>query len=765
MTPEVVKSKRQCEDNENEEEPQKIKRKKKVVENELDQKEWKAITLSKVKKPHLSDALFGEECKISYDQLYEFLKYAALGKQHGATQSSWCRIHHRRRLCGVSVVVLCEVSQLHFYLFYLQFKFLRRMFRHHFSLPPASGDFMERLCGAGKKNHRQISSLDLEKDPVIQKYGNECRGLSGYILTPKEMCLHDYPIEGHDDCINFVCTPCKSPVTDSSPLFGLDCEMCLTEKGSELTRISVVDASGQCILDELVKPKLPIINYLTSYSGITEKLLLPVVTTLSDIQDQLKNLLPADAVLVGHSLNFDLRALEMVHPNVIDTSVLFARKRNKKFKLKFLAEAVLGKDIQRMDGTGHDPTEDALCALELAQYFINQGPRKVAEMNLEAQLLETRKIGEEQGCALPNPQNGVQKPTQSLLDILHFVGQKALLLGGWAEAASSNGQTQTGPQNKQILQRALEEVPTSSFSVIQFGLDSRHDTSDLIAKMRTKLANLQTIYAGPFGKDICLKPLKKIFKKYGHIQSIRIIPDTSEPHICIQYEVLEAAQLAVESLNRAEIGGSPVKVQRPVTESTLDCEMLLKELEKDADNESVIYLTGLRKTQREADLQQELGYLKDLASVFLPRDPRTGKSRNYCFLKFKTPQSAANALTAIEEHEAQGSDLRGRWALTPPHLHQWALQISATGSKLAEPPSGLEAHLQEAQPSFALEQEVQKQMKALDRKIKKLFQRLPNHTLCVILLPGSNRPSESHPGFGLMGIKGENPLLSSCAWC
>nr|XP_008117823.1 PREDICTED: putative RNA exonuclease NEF-sp isoform X2 [Anolis carolinensis] len=695
MAPEtqVVKSKRQCEDNENEEEPQKIKRKRKFAENEKE-----------AKKPHLSDALFGGECKISYDQLYEFLKYAALGKQHGATQSSWCRIHHRRRLSGVSVVVLREVSQLHFYLFYLQFKFLRRMFRHHFSLPPASGDFMERLCGAGIKNHRQISSLELEKDPVIQKYGNECRGLSNYILTPKEMRLHDYPIEGHDDCVCFVRTPCKGPVTDSSPLFGLDCEMCLTEKGSELTRISVVDASGQCILDELVKPKLPIINYLT-------------------------------------------------------------RKRNKKFKLKFLAEAVLGKDIQRMDGTGHDPTEDALCALELAQYFINQGPRKVAEMNLEAQLLETRKIGEKLSCALPNPQNGAQKPTQSLLDILHSVGQKTLLLGGWAEAASNNGQTQTGPQNKQILQRALEEVPTSSFSVIQFGLGSRQDTSDLVAKMRTKLANLLTIYAGPFGKDICLKPLKKIFKKYGHIQSIRIVPDTSEPHICIQYEVQEAAQLAVERLNGEEIGGSLVKVQRPITESTLDCEMLLKELEKDSDNEGVIYLAGLRKTQREADLQQELGYLKDLASVFLPRDPRTGRSRNYCFLKFKTPQSAANALTAIEEHGAQGSDLRGRWALTPPHLHQWASKISAEGSQLAEPSSHPEACLQEVEPPFALEQEVQKQMKALDRKIKKFFQHLPNHTLCIVLLPGSNRPSESHPGFALLGIKEENPLLSSCAWC
>lgn len=34
----------------------------------------------------MSAALFGEDCEISCDQLYELLKYAALGKRHNATQ-------------------------------------------------------------------------------------------------------------------------------------------------------------------------------------------------------------------------------------------------------------------------------------------------------------------------------------------------------------------------------------------------------------------------------------------------------------------------------------------------------------------------------------------------------------------------------------------------------------------------------------------------------------------------------------------------------
>lgn len=40
-------------------------------------------------------------------------------------------------------------------------------------------------------------------------------------------------------------------------------------------------------------------------------MLLPVKTRLPDIQSRLKKILPHDAVLVGHSLNADLQALEV----------------------------------------------------------------------------------------------------------------------------------------------------------------------------------------------------------------------------------------------------------------------------------------------------------------------------------------------------------------------------------------------------------------------------------------------------------------------
>ena len=41
------------------------------------------------------------------------------------------------------------------------------------------------------------------------------------------------------------------------------------------------------------------------------------------VQTSLREILPEDCILVGQSLNSDLNALKMMHPYVIDTSVIF----------------------------------------------------------------------------------------------------------------------------------------------------------------------------------------------------------------------------------------------------------------------------------------------------------------------------------------------------------------------------------------------------------------------------------------------------------
>ncbi|XP_010137228.1 PREDICTED: putative RNA exonuclease NEF-sp [Buceros rhinoceros silvestris] len=669
------------------------------------------------------------------------------------------------------------MSQIHFYKFYLQFKHLRRTFRHRFSLPP-SADFLASLYGEGANPKPQTTargwtstssecvpkSSDLQHDPIIWKYGEKKRGLTSYTLTLEEQKKNYYPIKGFPACKGYVYTECDQQRTDSSPLFGLDCEMCLTEKGNEVTRVSLVDAQGQCLLNELVKPESTVVNYRTRFSGITKKMLRPVKTRLSDIQTRLKNLLPRDAVLVGHSLNADLQALEMIHPSVIDTSLLFARNEGRRFKLKFLAKAVLGKEIQCEQKLGHDPAEDARAALELAQFFIEQGPAKVAELNLEM-LLTTEKLAEvSQNKAAIQPQRcRVQKqlsepphlPKPCFLDCLQVTGQKPLLLGRQELDSSGLCLRNLSTSNKQILQRALEDVPLSTFSIIQFSLGPEYLESHLLAglseKVRSKLTDMLTIYAGPFEENFCLKSVRKEFGRCGPIQSLTVVTETYQPYVCIQYEVLEAAQLAVENLNGAEVAGSCIKVKAANSKS-LSCAE-----HRTASNASLnICCRGVGSTVAgcAATLSLSLDNLGPLAErkwlqlSFFLSDLQSGKHRNCCFLKFQRPQSAVDALEVINGWTVKGRKVRSRNALASGHLWRWIWQMNHGSGK-----QGRNVTHENREQLSDTEQDLRKKVKQLDHHIKKLYRSLQKNTLCVVLFPGVNSVHGSQSGLGLMGIK------------
>ncbi|XP_032316800.1 RNA exonuclease 5 isoform X1 [Camelus ferus] len=720
------------------------------------------------KKARLSTILFAENYEVTHDQLCDLLKYAVLGKS-SVPKPSWCQLFHQNHLNNVVVFVLQGMSQLHFYRFYLEFGFFRKIFRHKFRLPPPSSDFLADIIGLRKKQttgdlSRSMEeslpsaspkvSINLQNDPIIQKYGSKKVGLTRCLLTKEEMKTYHFPLQGFPDCENFVPTKCNGSVTDNSPLFGLDCEMCLTSKGRELTRISLVAEGGCCVMDELVKPDNKIVDYLTSFSGITKKILNPVTTKLKDVQRQLKALLPPNAILVGHSLDLDLRALKMIHPYVIDTSLLYVREQGRRFKLRFLAKAILGKDIQCSDRLGHDATEDARTTLELAQYFLQYGPKKIAELNLEA--LASHQELHAAGQELRNTVEVVQQLNTSVLECLDSVGQKLLFLTQEADASelssSKNCQTVKCFSNKEVFEQARVEIPLFPFSIVQFSFEPfpPNLTEEMNKRMKIKWTEMSTVYAGPFSKNCNLTALKRLFKSFGPIRSMTLVLETHQPHLCIQYEVLEAAQLAIESLDGILVEGTCVKVRRPVTELTLDCDVLVNELEQDSENRGTIYLSGVSETFKERLLQQCNLFL-GLEAVILPKDLKTGKQKNYCFLKFKTFGSAQRALDIVKGKDWK---LKGRHALTTRHLHAWLRGLPPEsrrppGLHVIPPPSEKEAlqMLKVDHPKIAAWR--------WSRKIEKLYHSLGSGALCLILLPGTKSTHGSLSGLGLMGIKDE----------
>ncbi|CAF0782777.1 unnamed protein product [Adineta ricciae] len=166
---------------------------------------------------------------------------------------------------------------------------------------------------------------------------------------------------------------------ESYGIFALDCEMCYTINGLELVRVSVVNQKLQSVYETLVKPHTRVLDYNTRWSGINEAQLRSCNVTIEDVQRHLLKLFNNRTILIGHSLESDLKALKIVHETIVDTSLVFPHAKGKPFKraLRTLMAEYLTKIIQE-NVEGHDSVEDAISCMELMLWKVKQDLKTVA---------------------------------------------------------------------------------------------------------------------------------------------------------------------------------------------------------------------------------------------------------------------------------------------------------------------------------------------------------------------------------------------------
>ncbi|KAL6267125.1 hypothetical protein P5V15_000204 [Pogonomyrmex californicus] len=349
----------------------------------------------------------GKRIPIFLSDVQHLLLYSLLGHHSPYLPARWCQLEKYNKVSHTVVFVLEGLSSYHFTAYESMFPHIVNNLKHRLEVitpavygasiteelaaVPLTGTQSDKLMKrygsletALQMNGNVIrllrsvfpmhSSSDVKctKDSTLPTTDKFCR--TKLLLSLWQMVEENYPVplKGTlaDRYNSYILTKdVYEEATSTSPMFSLDCEMCLTTTGNlELTRISIVDESMNVIYDSLVKPKNIITNYLTQYSGITEAMLHDVTVTLHDVQQTLRTLLPPDAILVGQSLNSDLHTLKMMHPYIIDTSVIFnlTGDRYRKTKLQILAREFLGESIQN-DKNGHCSTEDSKASMKLVK--------------------------------------------------------------------------------------------------------------------------------------------------------------------------------------------------------------------------------------------------------------------------------------------------------------------------------------------------------------------------------------------------------------
>ncbi|XP_060894427.1 RNA exonuclease 1 homolog isoform X2 [Labrus mixtus] len=172
----------------------------------------------------------------------------------------------------------------------------------------------------------------------------------------------------------FVTTiPRKSSDRSCPGVYSLDCEMCYTIHGLELSRVTVVNSSLEVIYDTFVRPDNEVIDYNTRFSGISENDVTGNHTSLREVQEALLSFIKADTILIGHGMETDLCALKLHHGTVVDTSVVFPHRLGPPHKLTLnnLTAEHLRRIIQQ-SVYGHDTAEDAAACMELMLWKVKE---------------------------------------------------------------------------------------------------------------------------------------------------------------------------------------------------------------------------------------------------------------------------------------------------------------------------------------------------------------------------------------------------------
>jgi hypothetical protein len=210
------------------------------------------------------------------------------------------------------------------------------------------------------------------------------------------------------DILQFQATPPNSKADRIAIAF--DCEMGYTTAGLEMIRISACKwPSNEALIDVLVKPVGKVLDLNTKFSGVTPHQFyeaiefdaeqhtplpepadsddgddddatkpttgaqkLKIVSSPAAARSLLTKYISPNTVLIGHAIDNDLNVLRLLHPTIVDTSLLFPHHGGLPYRypLRRLAKDFLNLDIQTAGAEGHDSMEDSRATGDLVRHKI-----------------------------------------------------------------------------------------------------------------------------------------------------------------------------------------------------------------------------------------------------------------------------------------------------------------------------------------------------------------------------------------------------------
>ncbi|KAJ3289935.1 Poly(U)-binding-splicing factor puf60 [Borealophlyctis nickersoniae] len=200
------------------------------------------------------------------------------------------------------------------------------------------------------------------------------------------------------------------------------------------------------------------------------------------------------------------------------------------------------------------------------------------------------------------------------------------------------------------------------------------------------LAVMSRIYVGSINFELTEVHIKQVFGQFGYVKAISMTIDPlTQKHkgFCfVEYEVPEAAQLALDNMNGAQLGGRQLKVGRPNNFNSNAATF-------PSAPPTRLYIANVNEFVTEDNIASIFEAFGNIKGCVLMPDPLTRKHKTAGYVEFEEESGADGAIRAMNGFELGGMHLRVMKAIVGGPLPEGmkSLEKMAPGAPIAAIPA------------------------------------------------------------------------------
>ncbi|XP_077956232.1 poly(U)-binding-splicing factor PUF60a isoform X2 [Gasterosteus aculeatus] len=285
----------------------------------------------------------------------------------------------------------------------------------------------------------------------------------------------------------------------------------------------------------------------------------------------------------------------------------------------------------------------------------------------------------------PNQQEALQKHLQNICPSSHQHQSQCFPIGlqlegrgaAYAEEPGWHAHTADSKAKKYCMEQSINSVlikQTQKLSSLQMaslsmGLgDALSPLQSVAAQRQRALAIMCRVYVGSIYYELGEDTIRQAFAPFGPIKSIDMSWDSvtmkHKGFAFVEYEMPEAAQLALEQMNSIVLGGRSIKVGRP--SNIGQAQPIIDQLAEEARAFNRIYVASVHPDLSHDDIKSVFEAFGRIKSCTLVREPVSGRHKGFGFVEYDRAQSALDAVSSMNLFDLGGQYLRVGKAVTPP---------------------------------------------------------------------------------------------------